>query len=134
MQRIAQCSCGAVKVTAEGEPAAVVACHCIECQRRTGSVFGVGAYFPEERATFSGETTAFARPTASGESFIQHFCPTCGTTVFWRAGKLPGHVGIAVGTFADPSFPSPVRSVWEQSRHTWTDVSVVGQHFPKGRL
>lgn len=133
MQRIAQCSCGAVTATVEGEPAAVVACHCIECQRRTGAVFGVGAYFPEERVTFAGETTQYARPTDSGESFIQHFCPNCGTTLFWRAGKLPGHVGIAVGAFADPSFPPPVRSVWEQSRHGWIEVSAADHHFPKAR-
>jgi len=131
--RIAQCSCGAVNVTVDGEPSAVVACHCLECQRRTGSVFGVGAYFPEERAMFSGATTPFSRPTESGESFIAYFCATCGTTLFWRAGKFPGHVGIAVGAFTDPSFPPPVRSVLEQSRHAWVDVSAAGQHFPKGR-
>jgi hypothetical protein len=122
-----------VKVTVEGEPTAVVACHCIECQRRTGAVFGVGAYFPEERLMFEGKTSQYSRPTDSGESFIQHFCPGCGTTLFWRAGKFPGHVGIAVGAFADPSFPQPARSVWEQSRHSWIDLSAAGQHFPKGR-
>jgi hypothetical protein len=133
VQRTAQCSCGSVRVAVEGEPSAVVACHCLECQRRTGSVFGVGAYFPEERVTLSGETTQFSRPTESGHSFIAHFCPSCGTSLYWRAGKIPGLLGIAVGAFADPSFPSPVRSVWEQSRHAWVEVSPAGQHFPRGR-
>ncbi len=133
MQRTAQCSCGSVSVAIEGEPNAVVACHCLECQRRTGSVFGVGAYFPDERATPSGETTQFSRPTESGHSCITHFCPICGTTLYWRLGMFPGLVGIAVGAFADPSFPSPARSVWEQSRHAWVEVSAAGQHFPRGR-
>jgi hypothetical protein len=133
MQRTAQCSCGSVRVVAEGEPSAVVACHCLECQRRTGSVFGVGAYFPEARLTLSGETKQFARPTESGAQFVTHFCPTCGTSVYWRAGKLSGLVGIAVGAFADPSFPLPQRSVWEQSRHPWVEVASAQQHFPKGR-
>jgi hypothetical protein len=75
---------------------------------------------------FSGETAQFSRPTESGESFTAHFCPSCGTTLFWRLGKFPGLVGIAVGAFADPSFPSPVRSVWEQSRHAWVEVSAAG--------
>jgi len=118
---------------AEGEPSAVVACHCIECQRRTGSVFGVGAYFPAERLTLSGETKQFARPTDSGQPFVTHFCPNFGTSVYWRADKLPGLVGVAVGAFADPSFPLPERSVWEQSRHAWVEVPSAQHHFPKGR-
>jgi len=118
---------------AEGEPSAVVACHCIECQRRTGSVLGVGAYFPAERLTLSGETKQFARPTDSGQPFVTHFCPNCGTSVYWRADKLPGLVGVAVGAFADPSFPLPERSVWEQSRHAWVEVPSAQHHFPKGR-
>lgn len=133
MQRMGQCSCGSVKVTVEGDPSAVVACHCLECQRRTGSVFGVGAYFPEEKAKFSGETTQYSRLTGSGQPFVAHFCPSCGTTLYWRVGQSSGLVGIAVGAFADPSFPSPVRSVWEQSRHAWVDVSAAVQHFPRGR-
>jgi hypothetical protein len=41
--------------------------------------------------------------------------------------------GIAVGAFADASFPAPVRSVWERSRHAWTEIPVE-HHFDKGRL
>jgi hypothetical protein len=123
-----------VKVLAQGEPAGVVACHCLACQRRTGSVLGIGAYYPEERISLSGVTTEFVRPTDSGNSFSTHFCPTCGTSVYWSSAKNPGLVGIAVGAFADPSFPSPGRSVWEQSRHAWVDVDVAEQHFPKGRV
>ena len=133
MQRKAQCSCGSLRAMVEDEPDAVVVCHCIECQRRTGSVFGVGAYFAEERVTLSGEATQFSRPTDSGHACVMHFCPKCGTTLYWRLGKFPGRMGIAVGAFADPSFPSPVRSVWEQSRHDWVDASAAGQHFTKGR-
>ena len=134
MQRTAQCSCGSVKVVALGEPSSVVACHCFECQRRTGSVLGVGAYFPQEQITVSGVTSQFVRPTESGNQFFTHFCPACGTSLYWSSGKNPGLVGVAVGAFADPSFPAPVRSVWEQSMHPWVRVEVALQHFSKGRV
>ena len=110
----------------------MVACHCLACQRRTGSVFGVGAYYPEAQVTASGVTKQFERPTESGARFVTHFCPTCGSSVYWYAGKNPGLVGIAVGAFGDPSFPAPARSVWEQSMHPW-HVRDAAQHFPKGR-
>jgi len=132
--RTATCACGSVKVLARGEPAGVVACHCLACQRRTGSVLGVGAYYPEERVSVSGATTEFVRAADSGNSFTTHFCPTCGTSVYWSTPRNPGLLGIAVGAFGDPSFPPPGRSVWEESRHRWVDVGVAEQHFPKGRV
>lgn len=134
MQRTAQCSCGSVKLVVTGEPDSVVACHCLECQHRTGSVFGVGAYFPSEQVTVSGPTREYARPTDAGNRFFTHFCPTCGTSTHWSSSKSPALVGIAVGTFADASFLAPVRSVWEQSKHCWVDMSAAQQHFPRGRV
>ena len=133
MTRTAKCSCGSLRVSVDGEPQAVVACHCLECQRRTGSVFGVGAYYPIEQIRAAGESRSYARPTEAGHQFTTHFCPFCGTSVYWVSGKNPGLVGIAVGAFADASFPPPVRSVWERSKHRWMTVDVAPQHFDKGR-
>ena len=134
MTRIAQCTCGSLRVTVEGEPLSVVACHCIDCQRRTGSVYGVGAYYPIEQISIAGESRSYSRPTDAGHEFTTHFCPHCGTSVHWASGKNPGLVGVAVGALADPSFPAPVRSVWERSKHAWVEVGVASQHFDKGRV
>lgn len=134
MQRTAQCSCGSVKVVTAAEPSSVVACHCLACQRRTGSVFGVGAYFAESEVTLTGPTREFVRTAESGNAFNTYFCPTCGTSMYWRSNRNPGLVGVAVGAFADPSFPAPMRSVWEQSVHHWVVPPDGAQHFPKGRL
>jgi hypothetical protein len=131
--RTARCSCGAVRVEARGEPSAVVACHCVQCQLRTGSPFGVGAYYAQADVEVEGATSEYSRATDSGASFVQHFCPTCGSTVFWYAALRPGFMGIAVGSFGDPRFPAPIRSVWEQSMHEWVHVGSAQQHFPKAR-
>ncbi len=134
MKRNASCSCGSLQVEVASEPQSVVACHCIACQRRTGSVFGVGAYFPEDQVSVTGEAHTYVRPTAAGHQFTTHFCPTCGTSLYWHSGKNPGLIGVAVGAFAESMFPSPVRSVWESSMHPWAHISVAEQHFPNGRL
>ncbi len=133
MRRQAQCACGAVRVTTEGEPSVVIACHCVACQRRTGSVFGTGAYWPEEKVGIAGATRQFARSTDLDNTFTTHFCPTCGTSMYWSSGRNPGAIGVAVGAFADPDFPPPVRSVWEQTKHAWVEVDVAQFHFPQGR-
>ena len=111
----------------------VVACHCTDCQRRTGSPFGVGAYFPLAQAKMRGATTSFTRVAESGNKFTSHFCPVCGTSVYWYPEKLAGMVGVAVGAFNDPVFPAPNRSVWERSMHSWVTITAAEQHFPKGR-
>ena len=133
MSKTAHCNCGALRVEVTGAPDAVVVCHCTDCQRRTGSVLGVGAYYPEDRAKVTGESKMYVRDTASGKKLRQHFCPTCGTTLFWTADLKPNTIGVAVGGFADPTFDPPVRSVWEQSHHGWLGLPSGLQHFPRGR-
>lgn len=133
MTKTAQCGCGALRVEVSGEPDAVVACHCTDCQRRTGSVLGVGAYYPKAQVKASGEYKTYVRETAAGRKFHQNFCPTCGSTVFFVGEIMPDSIGVAVGAFADKDFPLPMRSVWEQSRHAWVGLPPGLQHFPRGR-
>lgn len=121
--RTAACSCGNLQMICEGEPKLVLACHCLDCQRRTGSAFGVGAYFRQSQLTPSGNSKTFTRDGQDGRKLHARFCPECGTTVWWELDILPGYRGVAVGAFADPNFPAPTRSVWEQSRHGWLDFT-----------
>ena len=107
----AQCGCGQLSAEISGEPDAVVMCHCVACPRRSGSPFGV----------------------AAGNEFTTGFCPECGSSVWLQGPLKPGVIGITVGAIADPDFPAPVRSVWEQTRHGWVDVGFTDVHFPRGR-
>ena len=129
----ARCGCGALTVDLPGPSEVIVACHCIDCQRRSGSPFGVGAYYPADAIRIAGDAKEFVRPTATGGKFRSYFCPTCGSTVYWKADKHPTMIGVAVGAIASPDYPGPVRSVWEQSRHQWVEIATAGQHFARGR-
>jgi len=77
MTRIAHCCCGSLRAEATGEPAIVAACHCMECQRRTGSPY------PD------GPSKVYVRSSDSGRKPELHFCPDCGSTVFWYLGRFP---------------------------------------------
>jgi hypothetical protein len=89
-------------------------CHCLECQRRTGGVISNQARFRREQVTFGGEARAWMRTAESGNVLTFHFCPTCGSTVYWESEGFPGYVPVAIGNFADPA---PTIAVWEESRH-----------------
>lgn len=121
-KRRATCSCGQLALTCEGEPVRISICHCLECQKRTGSAFGIQPRFPIDRVTIEGASTEFVRLGDSGNPVRFHFCATCGATVYWEASFMPDHVAVAIGAFADPSFPAPVISVYDHRRHPWAEM------------
>lgn len=120
--RAARCSCGQLALTARGDPVRVSICHCTACQRRTGSVFGAQVRFAAEAVDIVGASTAYARPADSGHVLTFHFCPRCGSTVYYTNDGLPGFVGVAIGAFADPDAFEPAHSVYERTRHAWVQV------------
>lgn len=117
--RRASCSCGKLSVRTRGEPVRISVCHCLACQRRTGSAFGVQARFPEDAVSITGGSREFARTGDEGTTARFHFCPDCGATVFWRMDAIPGFVTVPVGAFADPAFPGPKVSVYGIRQHPW---------------
>ncbi len=121
--RVAQCSCGGISATVAAEPSFAVLCHCVHCQRRTGSPFGVGVYFRREDVTLDGVPKSYTRSVeGTDRSLTNFFCPNCGGTVYWTLDLRPQHIGIAAGSFADPAFGKPARSVWTQHKHEWVIV------------
>ena len=102
-------------------------CHCDFCQKRTGSVFQVSAYFATEglNAEISGETKIYNGleiddvGAASGDAISYHFCTTCGSTVYWT---LDARARLAIA--ADPAFPAPTREYFAKLRHSWVTTPV----------
>jgi hypothetical protein len=122
--RQASCSCGQLSLTCDGDPARISICHCLACQKRTGSAFGVQARFVREKVTaINGESKRYTRVADSGGTADFYFCPACGATLYWELAGLPGFVAVPVGAFADPHFPPPRISIYEARRHPWTTIS-----------
>ncbi len=117
--RQAACSCGQLNVTTKGEPVRISVCHCLACQRRTGSTYGAQARFPTETTDISGESTAYVSRADSGNRITSYFCPNCGSTVYYQLMDDLTVVAIPVGAFADPEFPPPRVSVYESRQHSW---------------
>jgi hypothetical protein len=97
-------------------------CHCLACQRRTGSAFGMQARWPKDRVVITGRYTEYVRVSDDGEERAFRFCPSCGTTVFWTTEDWPDGIAVAIGAFADPSFPQPTVSVYGSRRYPWLSL------------
>jgi hypothetical protein len=117
--RIASCACGQLKIACHGDPQLVALCHCLDCQRRTGSTYGIAAFFERGKVEAEGQASTFSRPSQGGHAVTFHFCPGCGSGVFWEPERKPDAIAVAVGCFADPHFPAPTRIAWEEQRHDW---------------
>jgi hypothetical protein len=128
--RKASCNCGQLKVTYEGpDPERITLCQCNECQKRTGSVLSVQARLPIEHATIEGQSRKWTFPSDSGKpaafrscdsgGITYHFCPECGSTVYWEFAFAPDFLGVAVGAFTDPRFPPPIGSGFEAYGAEW---------------
>lgn len=125
----AQCACGALRLMLSEPPQLTALCHCLACQRRTGSPFSANAFYSMGCVETSGTSTEFIRTAESGRKVRMHFCPTCGSTVYWKADVAPSWIGVAVGSLADPAFASPAMSVFEQSKHHWVQLDETVEHF-----
>jgi hypothetical protein len=121
--RHAACSCGQLRLEVAGDPIRISICHCLACQRRTGSAFGVQARFTSDRVHVAGRFSDYVRLSdEGGEERVFHFCPDCGATVFYTTADASDAIAVPVGAFADPTFPPPTVSVYESRRHPWVGL------------
>lgn len=131
-ERLASCACGKLRVFCSGDPSKVSLCHCLACQKRTGSAFGIAAFFERERVRIEGAAKPFARESDSGFPVIFHFCPDCGATVFWEPQRKPDYIAVAVGAFADSDFPAPDQAVYQEHRHGWMAAAITPSDVRSG--
>ena len=120
--RTASCVCGSLSIVASGEPRKVSACHCLSCQKRTGSAFGVAVFYDEAQVTPAGPAQTYSRVGDSGSPLEFQFCPTCGSTVFWRPAFRPGLVAVAFGCFGKDAPAGPSQAVYEDHRRGWVTI------------
>ena len=97
-KRTATCRCGQLKVTCEGEPVRISVCHCLDCQRRSGSAFAAQARWPEARIMLTGRSKAWERVADSGHKATYQFC---------QAGPIPSAVVPASTISTVASAPTP---------------------------
>src|SRR5215831_1979579 len=102
------CQCGKIRYEITEEPRSVYTCHCLDCQRLTGSAFSLGIVVPEKGFRLTGvEPRRLQRTADSGRVNTRLVCPECGS---WICGmQRDGVVRVRGGTLDDTSWLRPTR-------------------------
>jgi hypothetical protein len=114
------CQCGNIRYEIRAKPLTLYACHCTECQRQTGSAFGMSMSVPRDAVhLLQGEPKQWSRGSASGRTVICFFCGECGTRLFHQPTRNPHITNIKPGTLDDTSWLRPVGNLWTRNAQPW---------------
>lgn len=133
------CACGAVRFRLKSEPMFVHCCHCLDCQRQTGSAFVLNALIETDRVeVLSGAPAAVPMPTDSGRPHDIYRCPLCQTAVWSDYGRRPALRFVRVGTLDRPSALRPDVHIFTRSKQPWVglppDVPAVEVYYDMEKL
>lgn len=113
------CSCGAVRYRLASEPLFVHCCHCLNCQRQTGSAFVINILIETDRVELLGEEPeAVSVPRSGGEKQRIWRCPTCRVAVYSQYTS-PRVRFVRAGTLDEPSAVAPDVHIFTRSKLPW---------------
>ncbi len=117
------CACGQVRYRAKGRADRCYACHCTECQTRSGSAFALLLPVAETHFACEGDVLAVEQTEAGGVAARLYACPRCLTRLFTRNPLWPGLVILRVGTLEETAAVAPAFHIWTRSQQPWLALS-----------
>jgi hypothetical protein len=123
------CLCGAVRYSSTSAPAFVGVCHCRDCQKFTGSAFGILVGLPKAALDVHGTLKTFIKLADSGKPIVRHFCPECGSSVAEEPSNRPGAIILNAGTLDDPTSVMPAVEIYCDRTLPWVQLGGGMQRF-----
>jgi hypothetical protein len=129
VEREGGCSCGAVRYRLTSDPMFVHCCHCLNCQRQTGSAFVINLLIEAARVELlSGEPQPVEVPRDDGRQQRIFRCPDCQVAVFSEYGR-PEVRFVRAGTLDDPSGVEPDVHIYTRSKVKWVTLPEAAPAF-----
>ena len=123
------CACGAVRYRLTSDPLFVHCCHCLNCQRQTGSAFVINLLIESDRVdllTATPQPVDVPRDDGSKQRIFR--CPTCQVAVFSHYGR-PEVSFVRSGTLDDPSRVVPDVHIHTRSKVDWVTLPESARAF-----
>ena len=117
-----KCLCGRVSYKSHAKPTLILNCHCEDCRRSTGAVYGTNVMVAEDQVEIHGEVSTFNHKAKSGNIMTKRFCPHCGTLMFGNSSGRTNVVSIRAGTVDQTDIIKPGMNVFVDSKVTSTPM------------
>ena len=122
VKREGGCACGSVRYRLASDPLFVHCCHCLNCQRQTGSAFVINLLIEADRVQLlAGEPQPIAVPREGGKKQKIWRCPTCQIALFSEYGG-PQVRFVRAGTLDDPGSVAPDVHIFTRSKLPWVTL------------
>ncbi len=116
------CACGAVRYRLGSEPLFIHCCHCLSCQRQTGSAFVINLIIEASQVELvAGDPQPVEVPRDHGGPQRIFRCPTCQVAVFSEYGR-PELRYVRAGTLDRPSEVTPDVHIFTRSKVSWITI------------
>ena len=116
------CSCGEVRYRLTSEPLFTNCCHCLNCQRQTGSAFVINLLIEADRVELlAGDPQPVAVPRDDGSSQRIFRCPDCQVAVFSEYGR-PAVRFVRAGTLDEPRSVTPDAHIFTRTKLSWVEL------------
>ncbi|MFL5973414.1 MAG: GFA family protein [Gaiellaceae bacterium] len=116
------CACGAVRYRLTSDPLFTHCCHCLNCQRQTGSAFVINLLIEADRVELlSGAPQAVDAPRDDGSKQRISRCPTCQVAVYSDYGR-PEVLFVRAGTLDQPGSVTPDVHIFTKSKLSWVTL------------
>jgi hypothetical protein len=117
------CPCEAVRFEVNAVPLLVYACHCTDCQRASGSAFGLQMPVVAESFVLTrGKPRPWRRTGADGVESTSWFCSECGGCVFGQSAERPGIINVRAGTLDETWWLRPIAIISLRSAQAWQRI------------
>lgn len=117
---LAQCLCGTIRYEVLAEPLTVYACHCSDCQRRTGSALALSMIvLRDEIRLIQGEPARYCALLPDGRTKNGRICSGCGRRLWGEPQRHPKIAVVQTGTLAQPCGLRPVAHQWTSEAQPW---------------
>ena len=124
------CLCGAVRYELTAEPAMAGFCHCLNCQKLSGSGHAFHTMAPRDAFSISGPLKGYSWTADSGNTVTTYFCTVCGSPIYGESAGFPGMITLRAASLDDPSTAKPQMSVFAKRVQPWDHVEPSLPSFP----
>ncbi len=123
-----KCLCEGVRIEIDAALGPVIACHCSQCRRSTGSAFNPNASVPANSFRIvTGKE--LVREYSRLPGVFRAFCARCGSPLYARSDAYPTIVRVRLGTLEDTQGARPIAHIFTGSKADWFDINDSAEQF-----